>query len=209
MDNEDKLTIYNEDGTTIWGTDSADVGWVIGKVGQNGLTAYVDIYNKVFNFKIEKTDSLDQNNKLGAAHFALYKQTKNAIGGYTKNAYPMSGFEDIVTINGEATVCGGDSGRIIKPGPDGTVFYLTETQAPPNYSRMTKDIIFKLSPTGVPSLVDAGDSRGKLVETADSYIYRLSVPNTKLRNGKALLSVTKTVIGVWVTETKILSLPLL
>ncbi len=195
VDNEDKLTIYNEDGTTIWGTDSADVGWVIGKVGQNGLTAYVDIYNKVFNFKIEKSDSIDPNNKLGAAHFALYKQTKNAIGGYTKNAYPMSGFEDIVTINGEATVCGEDTGRIIKPGPDGTVFYLTETQAPPNYSRMTKDIIFKLSPTGVPSLVDAGDSRGKLVETADSYIYRLSVPNTKLRNGKVLLSVTKTVIG--------------
>jgi len=193
--NDDTITLYNEDGTTIWGTDPKDVGWADSKAGQRGLTGFVDVYNKIFNFKIEKADSADQNNKLGAAHFALYKQMNTTVGGYVKNVNPMSGFEDIVTVNGEATICGGDSGRFITPGPNGTVFFLTETEAPPNYSRMTKDIVFKLSPTGVPSLVDAGDSRGELIETGDSYIYRLSVPNTKLRNGKALLSVTKTVVG--------------
>jgi len=195
VNTDDTVSLYYKDGTTDWGSlDEADNKWANWKQGQNGITAYVDIYNKQFNFKLMKLDSEDTDIKLGAAHFALYKQANTTISGYVKPADPMTGFEDMVTDKGELDICGGSSGRVIDPGPKGSVYFLTETKAPATYTALTDDIIFKISPLGVPSLV-SDSYNGQLLETEDSYIYTLSVPNTKKQDGKVYLTVTKTVSG--------------
>ena len=42
--------------------------------------------------------------------------------GYIKNKDPLTGFENFETdSNGVVYVCGGDSGRVIKPGVKGAV----------------------------------------------------------------------------------------
>ncbi len=193
VNNDGSVSLFYEDGTE-WGTkDSVDLKWANGKPGSNGLSAYVDVYNKQFNFKVAKMDSEDSGMMLDNAHFALYKQTNTTIGGYEKNRDPMTGFEDMVTVNGELYICGGDSGRTINPGSAGSVYFLTETQAPLTYTRLEDDIVFRISPLGVPTLI-SDSYNGQLVETEDSYIYTLSVPNEK-KNENKILTVRKVVSG--------------
>ncbi len=176
VNTDETISLYCEDGITEW--SAADSGWADWKNGQNGITAYVDVYNKSFNFKIVKTDSEDSDIKLDSAHFALYKQANTTISGYVKNKAPMTGFEDLKTVDGEVDICGGSSGRVINPGVNGAIFFLTETAAPMSYSKLEDDVIFRISPLGVPSLI-TNSYNGQLVETEDSYIYTLSVPNVK------------------------------
>ena len=114
--------------------------------------------------------------------------------GYSPYADPMTGFEDMTTENGEVYICGGNSGRSINPGANGSVYFLTETQAPLNYTKLEDDIVFRISPIGVPSLI-TDNYNGQLVETEDSYIYTLSVPNEKKEDEKKLLTIRKTVSG--------------
>lgn len=202
--NDDTVELYYADGTTAWGSLSSpgdvspDGKWAEWKPGENGITAFVDIHNKPFNFKIMKTDSEDSSIKL-ESHFALYKQSNTSIIGYSKNKDPMTGFEDMVTVNGEVYVCGGDSGRVINPGVNGSVFFLTETQAPLNYSKLNEDIVFNISPLGIPTLITADN--GVLVETEDSYIYTLSVPNVK-SNDRTTLAIDKRVEGTFGSRHK-------
>lgn len=194
VNNDGTVSLFYEDGTE-WGTkDSVDLKWANGKLGDNGLSAYVDVYNKQFNFKVVKMDSEETGIVLDNAHFALYKQTNTAIGGYEKNRDPLTGFEDMVTSNGELYICGGNSGRTLNPGSRGSVYFLTETQAPLTYAKLDEDIIFRISPLGVPSLI-TDNYNGQLVETEDSYIYTLSVPNEKEAPGSKLLTVKKIVSG--------------
>ncbi len=176
VNTDETVSLYCEDGITEW--SAADSGWADWKNGQNGITAYVDVYNKSFNFKIVKTDSEDSDIKLDSAHFALYKQANTTISGYVKNKAPMTGFEDLKTVDGEVDICGGSSGRVINPGVNGAIFFLTETAAPMSYSKLEDDVIFRISPLGVPALI-TNSYNGQLVETEDSYIYTLSVPNVK------------------------------
>lgn len=179
VNNDDTISLYYSSGTEDWGSiDSYDKKWANWKTGENGITASVDIYNKQFNFKIVKVDSDQSPIKLGGAHFALYKQANTTISGYVKNKDPMTGFEDLQTVNGEVNICGGSSGRVIDPGEKGAVYFLTETAAPPNYNKLDEDIIFKISPIGVPTMI-SDSYNGQLVETENSYIYTLSVPNVK------------------------------
>ena len=93
-------------------------------------------------------DNVETDLMLDNAHFALYKQTNTTIGGYEKNRDPLTGFEDMVTdTNGELYICGGDSGRSINPGANGSNgLFLTEIQAPLNYTKLEDDIIFRVSP---------------------------------------------------------------
>ncbi len=194
VNNDGTVSLFYEDGTE-WGTkDSVDLKWANGKLGDNGLSAYVDVYNKQFNFKVVKMDSEETGIVLDNAHFALYKQTNTAIGGYEKNRDPLTGFEDMVTSNGELYICGGNSGRTLNPGSRGSVYFLTETQAPLTYAKLDEDIIFRISPLGVPSLI-TDNYNGQLVETEDSYIYTLSVPNKREAPRYKLLTVKKIVSG--------------
>lgn len=194
VNNDGNVSLFYEDGTEWGNKDSVDLKWANGKLGDNGLSAYVDVYNKQFNFKVVKMDSEKTGIVLDNAHFALYKQTNTAIGGYEKNRDPLTGFEDMVTSNGELYICGGNSGRTLNPGSRGSVYFLTETQAPLTYAKLDEDIIFRISPLGVPSLI-TDNYNGQLVETKDSYIYTLSVPNKKEAPGSKLLTVKKIVSG--------------
>ena len=194
VNNDGTVSLFYEDGTK-WGTkDSVDLKWANGKLGDNGLSAYVDVYNKQFNFKVVKMDSEETGIVLDNAHFALYKQTNTAIGGYEKNRDPLTGFEDMVTSNGELYICGGNSGRTLNPGSRGSVYFLTETQAPLNYTKLEDDIVFRVSAIGVPSLISKSYN-DQLIETEDSYIYTLSVPNVKEETDYKLLTVKKIVSG--------------
>ena len=194
VNNDGTVSLFYEDGTE-WGTkDSVDLKWANGKLGDNGLSAYVDVYNKQFNFKVVKMDSEKTGIVLDNAHFALYKQTNTAIGGYEKNRDPLTGFEDMVTSNGELYICGGNSGRTLNPGSRGSVYFLTETQAPLNYTKLEDDIVFRVSAIGVPSLISKS-YKDQLIETEDSYIYTLSVPNVKEETDYKLLTVKKIVSG--------------
>ncbi len=194
VNNDGTVSLFYEDGTE-WGTkDSVDLKWANGKLGDNGLSAYVDVYNKQFNFKVVKMDSEETGIVLDNAHFALYKQTNTAIGGYEKNRDPLTGFEDMVTSNGELYICGGNSGRTLNPGSRGSVYFLTETQAPLTYTKLEDDIVFRISAIGVPSLISDAYN-GQLVEYEDSYVYTLSVPNVKEETDYKLLTVKKIVSG--------------
>lgn len=193
VNNDGTVSLFYED-SDEWGTkDSVDLKWANDKPGSNGLSAYVDVYNKPFNFKLVKMDSEETGVTLDNAHFALYKQTNTAIGGYEKNRDPLVGFEDMVTVDGELYICGGDSNRTLNPGNRGSVYFLTETQAPLTYSKLEDDIVFRISALGVPSLI-SDSYNGQLIETEDSYIYTLSVPNEK-ENDSKILTVRKIVSG--------------
>jgi len=189
------VELLKEDGSA-WGENK----WADWKKGDSGMSAFVDVYNKQFNFKLVKTDSEASDIKLDAAHFALYKQSPTSVSGYVKNKEPLNGFEDMKTVNGEVDVCGGKSGRVIDPGEKGSVFFLTETYAPPNYAKLEDDIIFKISSLGVPSLISTS-YMGDLYETEDSYIYTLSVPNERVSNNVEL-TIEKLVKGAFSTTTK-------
>lgn len=208
VNDNDEVELFYSDGVTAWGTKTYadapqrdDDEWANWKSGGNGITAFVDVYNKPFNFKIMKTDSEDSKLKLGSAHFALYKQANTTIIGYVKPQEPMTGFEDLITVNGVVDVCGGDSGRVINPGANGAVFFLTETEAPFNYTQLNDDIIFSISPLGVPSLI-SDSYNGQLIEEDDAYIYTLSVPNTKKDPDLTLLTIEKQVNGSFGNKNK-------
>ncbi|MDO4863738.1 MAG: SpaA isopeptide-forming pilin-related protein [Ruminococcus sp.] len=194
VNDDDSVSLFYSDGTE-WGTKSSDDSrWANYKTGTNGITAFVDVYNKEFNFKIVKTDSAESELMLGGAHFALYKQAKTTINGLVKPKDAMAGFEDLVTANGEVVVCGGDSGRVITPGEKGSVYFLEETSAPFNYKKLDDDIIFRISAVGVPSLVDDAYN-GRLEQLDDCFIYTLSVPNEKEDKTLQTLTIEKVVEG--------------
>ena len=167
----------------------------------SGVIGYVDVFNKPFNFKIAKMDSSDSDVKLGNAHFALYKQVNTSISGLVKNKDPIKGFEDMTTdADGMIDVCGGESSRTIDPGVNGSVYFLEETQAPDKYAILKNDIIFRISPIGVPSLI-SDSYNGNLVEAENSYIYTLSVPNIKQSSLKPL-TIRKQVSGAFGNKQK-------
>ena len=194
VNDDDSISLFYDDGTSWGDKDSTDMNWAKYKAGSNGITAFLDVYNKPFNFKLEKTDSEDGGFKLDGAHFALYKQRNTTISGYIKSKAPLSGFEDMTTVNGVVDICGGNSDRVLKPGADGAVFFLEETQAPDNYAELNEDIIFRVSALGVPTII-SGSEQGTLVETEDSYVYTLNVPNTKEDPDIAVLNISKKVTG--------------
>lgn len=197
VNQDETVSLYDADGVSPWGKiNSYDIRWATSRRGSGGITAFVDIYNKQFNFKIMKTDSADSAKKLGSAHFALYKQANTTISGYVKNKEPMNGFEDMVTMHGEVDVCGGNSGRVINPGTNGSVYFLTETEAPFNYDKLDEDIIFRISAIGVPSLI-SDSYNGQLIETEESYIYTLSVPNVIKDSTLKMLTIEKYVDGAF------------
>ena len=57
---DDSVSLYYADNCP-WGTENEshqhvtnDANWVQGRRGENGITAYVDVHNKQFNFKLMK-----------------------------------------------------------------------------------------------------------------------------------------------------------
>lgn len=197
VNDDDTISLFYDDGE-VWGTEDAkDIKWADTKPGANGITAYVDVYNKPFNFIIAKVDKDDETNFLDGAHFALHKRVYTSISGYVKGKDPIDGFEDMVTENGHVDVCGGNSGRVLKPSKNGSSYFLEETVAPDNYAKLEEDIIFALSPIGVPSIIQ-GEDQGTLVQTEDSYIFTLNVPNAQ----EFEVTITKAIDGSMGDKTK-------
>ena len=195
VNTDDTVTLLYEDGEQGWGTiDADDKKWADWSKGYSGIVAFVDIYNKPFSLKITKVDETNNNLKLSSAHFALYKQMNSSINGYYKSDKPMAGFEDLVTFNGSVEICGTDSGRTIHPGDKGTVYFLTETVAPPNYLELDDDIVFHISPIGKPSIINGLDDVD-IVETGDAFIYTLNVKDSKKDPNINYLYITKSVKG--------------
>lgn len=77
----------------------------------------------------------------------------------------------------------------------------TETKAPFNYTKLDDDIIFRISAMGVPSLI-SDSYHGLLVETDDSYIYTLSVPNVREDDTLEFLTIEKKVGGSFGNRSK-------
>ncbi|MBR6107383.1 MAG: hypothetical protein IKQ39_05190 [Oscillospiraceae bacterium] len=194
INEDDTISLLYENGNA-WGTaDINDSHWANSKPGADGVIGFIDVYNKPFTFRIAKLDADDPDEQLSGAHFALYKQEMTSIMGYVKCKAPMTGFEDMVTKNGSVDICGGNSGRTIKLADTDSVFFLTEKQAPFNYTPLKDDIIFSISPLGVPRLI-SDSYNGTLEQTEDAYVYTLSVPNTKIDPSLKYLTVEKTVEG--------------
>ena len=200
VNNDNTISMYYDDGVTPWGTvvdENNDVNWAESNPGENGIDAFVDVYNKPFNFIIAKVDKDDVTNFLDGAHFSLHKRVYTSISGYVKVKEPIDGFEDMVTENGRVDVCGGNSGRVLKPSKNGSSYFLEETVAPDNYAKLEEDIIFALSPIGVPSIIQ-GEDQGTLVQTEDSYIFTLNVPNAQ----EFEVTITKAIDGSMGDKTK-------
>ncbi len=179
VNSDETVTLLYEDGITPWGdTVEADENWAKWKNGENGITAYVDIYNKPFNLKLQKTDGAS-NIPLSSAHFALYKQVNSTVGGLEKNKNPMSGFEDLVTVNGKVDICGGNSGRVLRPGTDGTVYFLKETKAPEGYN-LNADwrLDFQIREEGV--IIEAnGNEDPEQIIRADLKFFKVNIDGSK------------------------------
>ncbi|MBQ9209635.1 MAG: hypothetical protein IJ149_08670 [Oscillospiraceae bacterium] len=195
VNNNKTVTVKDKDGNT-W-THGL---WVNGKDGANGISGFVDVYNKPLNFKVIKMDP--DNTRLDGVHFSLYKQVKNSIGGDLKSKTPLTGFEDIVTdANGELVLSGkvtvtGDNGeeeiieRMLYPGETGTVYYLEETRPKQGYALPEEDIVFRLSPVGEPSIIRGGELHFE--ERDNEYILTVDVTNIK---NEVALTINKKVEG--------------
>lgn len=89
------VSMYYDDRTTDWGSnDPTDLKWSNAKPDENGLIAFIDVYNKQFSLKILKTDRSDSDETLKDAHFDLYKQIHSSISGDIKNSNPITDSED-------------------------------------------------------------------------------------------------------------------
>ena len=194
--NGTNVALYSKDGGT-W----SESNWANRKDGENGLIAYIDIYNKPFEFVIAKFDK-DYNTALEGVHFAVYKQTNATINGYEKSKFKLKGFEDITTdANGFAVVCNKSN-----PLTVGKVYFIEEIQHLDGYNGLPDDIVFRLDELGKPTLLNTDENGmdsigGKLTEEGSRYVYTLSVPNVR-KNADANLTITKTVEGSFGSRTK-------
>ena len=115
--------------------------WAEYKAPSEIMVAAIDMYNKPFTLQVVKADSKDKTKVLSDAHFELYKSVLSSIAGEIKDFHPLTGYEDLVT----------DASGVI-PGIDQTLlprtYYLTETQAPPNYEELSEDIAFEIKDNG-------------------------------------------------------------
>ena len=178
---------------TVDGNDEIEVvenetGWYRGyksTVTTDKLIAYIDLYNKPYEFRAVKVDDLGT--PLAGAHFALYRGVSSGQG-VIRDYYPMEGFEDLVS-GADGTIP-----KIDKTLPHGR-YYLSETETPAGYQGITKDVIFTISDSGVVSL-DANGQKALLRDegTDDAPSFVLSVENT-LGGNNSYLTITKTVDG--------------
>jgi hypothetical protein len=80
------------------------------------------------------------------------------------------------------------------------VYFLEEIEAPAGFNKLIEDILFRLSPLGIPSLI-RDSYNGRIVEENDSFVYTLSVPNQK-KVEYCNLTINKNVVGNMGNRTK-------
>ena len=176
--------------------DSNSDGWRSSEPGANGITGYVNIYNKPFELKLYKHDLNDPDMALEDAHFAVFRQLYSSIAGYSKSATPMTGFEDIATDSAGEIVLSSATGTVLKPG----VYYLTETAAPAYHQILNEDVILTVSENG---LITVEGPLGVSIDAEDNddvYNYRISLANEN--DGSCTLKITKEIAGNFGNRTK-------
>ena len=154
------------------GVPRDDKNWAECDLTDDILIAKINLYNKPFTLKVLKADSEDPTHVLSGAHFELYKSVFSSVAGTIKDFNPLAGYEDLVT---------GDDGVI--PGIDQTLlprtYYLTETHAPNNYTKLTEDIIFEMMDNGEIICSDEYMTRQETtVDGALHVTFTISIPNT-------------------------------
>ncbi len=186
------FTLSNDTGVNTF-TDPNAPGWADHKLGDSGIIAYIDTYNKPYELKVRKYDQDDQSN-LAGGHFALYWLAYSPIGGYKKSKNPLTGYEDIVTdSNGLVSLISLAEGKKLVPG----TYYLTETSPPEGYAGLEGDIIFTISDLGEITIDSAAHTTYLKSPDTEGDPYLIEVPNHAL-----YLTITKTVTGLKGSTTK-------
>ena len=179
LPNSAVFSIDNSGIVTLSGNESQWQSW---KNLNDGITAYIDFFNKPYTLQVIKTDGLTHE-PLANAHFALYRGIEG-IGGYVKDLSPIVGHHDLVS-GSDGTIPLADT--ILSPG----IYYLSEIIPPENYQPLDADILFTISESG--NFIVNSEGHESFLETSgtNKVTYSLNVPNTPL----AKLTVTKTVQG--------------
>lgn len=111
---------------------------------------------------------------LSGAHFALYRQVIGGDGNPRKDYAPLTDYTDLVT---------GENGVIpmITEALAAGTYYLTETDAPSGYDKLTQDVLFTIHADGTVSIAE---NQGQLCSLASKeeegvITYTLTVSNVK------------------------------
>ena len=135
------------------------------------------IINQKFTLKAIKVSSDTTSTPLAGAHFALYKQI-TVNGNVRKDYYPIPNFDNLVSGN-NGVIQDIDENHL-SPG----TYYLVETEAPPGYSVLAKDVILTIDPinpsTAVIAIDDMHNDLNWLSNEVDgngTVNYILSIPN--------------------------------
>lgn len=159
---------------------------------QNGIVAYLDVYNKPFEIKMFKYDGATNGEDaegLESAYFSLYKGVLGIGGSVVKDKKAL--YNMVTDANG------------LIPNIDNNLsagtYYLTEEKHPDGYIGIEDDIIFEISSLGNLVLKTRPLSTIYSVElvTTEKTDYReyyLKIPNTKDETNVSL-TVSKTVTG--------------
>ncbi|MCR4645855.1 MAG: hypothetical protein K5695_10690 [Oscillospiraceae bacterium] len=170
----------DEDAITITVTGNEDPTLPTGKVWEKAypsnnpgdvIVAYVDVFNKKFNFSAVKVARENTEKHLSGAHFALYRQT-DGILGTIKDVAPIPGYEDLVTESD------GVIPMIDNTLPAGT-YYLTETKAPKTYDLIEGDVVFTIAPLGGVTLEQAPEGVTLEATNTDEATFVLVVSDKK------------------------------
>lgn len=141
----------------------------------SSMVATITIKNRPSSFQIKKVDASTGNpTPLEGVHFALYPQVKDDAGNPTKDYYPVSGYEDLVTNNNGILTK-------INAGLDPGTYYLEETQALEGYDLLDGDLCFTMGEDGTVTINDV-NHRSWLQEitTADGKVtYVIEIPNDR------------------------------
>ncbi|MBQ1451201.1 MAG: hypothetical protein IIZ22_00880, partial [Clostridia bacterium] len=168
------------------------------------LIAFVNVYNKPFEFQVRKCREVtDETNDAlwksawpcSGAHFELYCE-RPSLSGPVRDTSPMRGYEDLVT---------GTDGYI--PKIDNTLepgrYYLAETAAPQGFEKLNDEIVFVISDRGEITIESTLPKTHLISENVDGVAENtLYVPNKAIELLPPVLTINNHVDGTFGDKTK-------
>ncbi|MGX8773524.1 MAG: SpaA isopeptide-forming pilin-related protein [Bacillota bacterium] len=123
--------------------------YVVVDQGGSGEIPSVTIKNRQSVFVAYKVDA--GGNYLAGAQFSLSRQVKDKEGKLRKDYYPLEGYEYLPSQEGtgdDGVIMSAAKTRALKPG----TYYLTETETPSGFERLSGDLLFNISELGVVTI---------------------------------------------------------